>query len=43
VFLEKLHEINTKRLIENQKNSTVTIEELGEFPVEPDSESKDKN
>lgn len=37
-FLEKMHEINEQRLLQNEKNATVTIEELGEFPVEPDPE-----
>lgn len=39
-ILIHLDEINTKRLIANEKNATVTIEELGEFPVDPDPESK---
>ena len=38
-ILIHLDEINTKRLITNEKNATVTIEELGEFPVDPEPES----
>jgi len=34
-FLEKMHEINAKRIIESQRNATVTIEDIGESPVEP--------
>ena len=32
-LLVKLHEINLKREAVNAANATVTIEELGEFPV----------
>ena len=40
-LLVKLHEINLKREAVNAANATVTIEELGEFPVEPEPK-KDK-
>jgi len=38
-ILIHLDAINTKRLIANEKNATVTIDELGEFPVDPEPES----
>jgi hypothetical protein len=38
-ILIHLDDLNTKRLITNEKNATVTIEELGEFPVDPEPES----
>ena len=41
-LLEKLHEINLKRLNRNEQNATVTLEELGEFPVEPAPEKKEE-
>ena len=36
-LLTHLHEINIKREQTNERNATVTLEELGEFPVEPDT------
>jgi len=38
-LLEKLHEINTQRMIENQRNASVTIEDIEETPVEPAPDS----
>ena len=35
--------INMKRVRTNEKNATVTMEELGEFPVHPDADQKDKD
>ena len=40
-LLEHLVEINDKRMSTNAINSSVTIEELGEFPVEPKAEPAD--
>jgi hypothetical protein len=37
-LLTHLHEINIKREQTNELNATVTLEELGEFPVEPGPE-----
>jgi len=34
-LLEILHDINTQRMLENQRNANVTIEDLEETPVEP--------
>lgn len=46
-LLEHLTEINLKRMGTNKQNATVTLEELGEFPVEeekdPDADKKDNN
>ena len=46
-LLIQLHALNEKRENNNMKNATVTIEEMGEFPVEPkpepDPEKKDDN
>jgi hypothetical protein len=48
-LLVQLHTINEKRESVNMQNATVTVEELGEVPVEPqpepepDSENKDEN
>ena len=48
-LLTKLHELNMKRKLTNAINTNVTIEELGEVPVDPDSkpdsetEKKDNN
>jgi len=46
-LLTILHELNLKRETTNVANATVTLEELGEFPVEPkadpDTEKKDDN
>lgn len=39
-LLETLHEINEQRMMRNEQNATVTVEELGEFPVEPAPEDK---
>ena len=39
-LLEQLHEINDQRMMRNEQNATVTIEEMGEFPVEPTPETK---
>jgi hypothetical protein len=38
-LLTHLHEINIKRKQTNERNATVTLEELGEFPVEPEPDS----
>ncbi len=38
-LLEKLHKINVKRMMETQRNATVTIEEFEESPVEPAPDS----
>ena len=38
-LLAILHDINDKRLSENQRNASVTIEEIGETPVESASET----
>ena len=38
-LLTHLHEINIKREQTNERNATVTLEELGEFPVEPEPDS----
>jgi len=38
-LLTHLHEINLKREQTNERNATVTVEELGEFPVEPKPDS----
>ena len=38
-LLTHLHELNLKRKQTNELNATVTLEELGEFPVEPDPDS----
>lgn len=40
-LMEHLVEINDKRMSTNAINSSVTIEELGEFPVEPKAEPAD--
>jgi hypothetical protein len=40
-LLEHLVELNDKRMSTNAINSSVTIEELGEFPVEPKAEPDD--
>jgi len=37
-LLTHLHEINLKREATNTANATVTLEELGEFPVDPNAE-----
>jgi hypothetical protein len=50
-LLTKLHELNMKREMTNAINTNVTMEELGEVPVDPDPDSepdseperKDKN
>lgn len=43
-LLIKLRDLNTQRMQNNQKNATVTIEELGEVPVEKKPEpDKDKD
>ena len=48
-LLVKLHDLNLKREQTNIKNATVTVEELGTVPVEPESkpdpdpEKKDDN
>ena len=42
-LLEHLTEINVKRMGTNEQNATVTLEELGEFPVEADPDKKDEN
>jgi len=48
-LLEHLHEINERRMLENQKNATVTVEELGEVSVDsepdpdPDPDGKENN
>lgn len=50
-LLVQLQTINEKRQSANMQNATVTVEEMGEFPVEPqpepepdpDSENKDEN
>lgn len=42
-LLEHLVEINEKRRSTNAINATVTLEELGEFPVEPKAEKTDKD
>ena len=42
-MLEHLIEINDKRKSTNAINSSVTLEELGQFPVEPKPESTDKD
>jgi hypothetical protein len=46
-LLAQLHELNLKREQRNINNATVTVEELGEVPVdpepEPDPENKDNN
>ena len=46
-LLIQLHALNEKRLNNNMQSGTVTIEELGEVPVdpkpEPDSENKEDN
>jgi len=44
-LLVQLHELNQKREETNIKNATVTLEELGEAPVdpEPDSDPEDKD
>jgi Protein of unknown function, DUF547 len=34
-LLEMLHELNEKRMMENQRNAAVSIEDLEESPVEP--------
>ena len=39
-LLEHLHKINEKRIITNEQNATVTLEEMGEVSIEPD---EDKN
>lgn len=41
-LLENLIEINEKRMSTNAINSSVTIEELGEFPVEAEAETADE-
>ena len=41
-LLEHLVEINDKRKSTNAINSSVTIEEMGQFPVEPKAEAADK-
>ena len=38
-LLEHLTELNDKRKATNAINSSVTIEELGEFPVETEAET----
>ena len=38
---EYLLVLNMKRVRTNEKNSTVTMEELGEFPVVPEGDNKD--
>ena len=38
-LLEILHEINTQRMLENQRNASVTIEDFEETPVEPAADS----
>jgi len=40
-LLEHLIEINEKRLSTNAINSSVTVEELGEFPVNAKEETVD--
>lgn len=40
-LLVQLQAINTKRETTNMQNATVTIEELGEVPVEPETGSED--
>ena len=42
-ILQYLLVINMKRVRTNEKNATVTMEELGEFPVVPDANQKDPN
>lgn len=39
-LLEHLHQINEKRMITNEQNATVTLEEMGEVSTEPE---KDEN
>ena len=42
-LLTILHELNLKRENRNYENATVTIEELGEVPVEPETDPEKKN
>lgn len=42
-LLNHLHDINEKRMSTNAINANVTMEELGEFPVEPKKETADKD
>lgn len=39
-LVERLVEINSKRMSTNAVNATVTVEEMGEFPVEPKSDGE---
>lgn len=39
-LLTQLHELNLKRESTNLKNATVTMEELGEVPVDPENKEK---
>jgi len=39
---EYLHELNMKREATSAQNATVTVEELGEVPVDPDPDSDDE-
>ena len=41
-LLTQLHELNLKREQTNMGNANVTMEELGEAPVKPDSGSEPK-